>query len=76
MDPNATLAQIRKLLAEIEEENKEYWSDPANDADPDACASHYDTVSDLRGDIADCVEALDGWLTKGGFLPDDWKGAR
>ena len=24
-------------------------------------------------DLADAFEALDGWLSKGGFLPDDWR---
>jgi hypothetical protein len=24
-------------------------------------------------DIADAFEALDQWLSKGGFLPDDWR---
>jgi hypothetical protein len=23
-------------------------------------------------EIADCAEALDGWLSRGGFLPDAW----
>jgi len=25
------------------------------------------------GDLANAFEALDGWLTGGGFLPDAWK---
>lgn len=30
-----------------------------------------------RGDIAELVEALDGWLRKGGFFPKRWdKAAR
>ena len=24
-------------------------------------------------DLADAFEALDGWLSRGGFLPDAWK---
>jgi hypothetical protein len=24
-------------------------------------------------DLADAFEALDGWLSKGGFLPRDWQ---
>ena len=76
MDPIATLAQIRKVLADIDAENEEYWSDPKNDADPGTCADHHDAIADMRGDIADCVAALDGWLSNGGFLPDAWKGAK
>jgi hypothetical protein len=30
--------------------------------------------SDL-GELSDAFEALDGWLSRGGFLPDDWKDA-
>jgi len=26
--------------------------------------------------LAELVEALDGWLDKGGFLPDAWKTAK
>jgi hypothetical protein len=26
--------------------------------------------------LADAFEALDGWLSKGGFLPKDWTGAK
>jgi hypothetical protein len=51
MDPNATLAEIRALVAAIHSE-----------ATPERC-----------GDLAELVEALDNWLSKGGFAPDDWK---
>jgi hypothetical protein len=49
MDPNETLAAIRRELA-----------DPAG---PDP------------GRLSDLVEALDGWLTRGGFPPTAWQPA-
>ena len=27
------------------------------------------------GEVAEYFEALDGWLSKGGFLPSDWAAA-
>lgn len=32
----------------------------------------HETDSDFQ-DLAGLVETLDGWLTQGGFLPEDWK---
>lgn len=52
MDPNANLAEQRRLTARIL--NNE--SDASQDA--------------LR--LAELAEALDEWITKGGFLPDAW----
>jgi hypothetical protein len=34
-----------------------------------------DTWDDSARQLAESVEALDGWLTMGGFLPDRWKEA-
>lgn len=31
-----------------------------------------DDVDDAAGALADAFEALDGWLSKGGFLPKAW----
>jgi hypothetical protein len=31
-------------------------------------ANHYDAAR-----LADLVEALDAWISKGGFLPETWK---
>jgi hypothetical protein len=30
---------------------------------------------DAAHDLADAFEALDTWLTKSGYLPEDWSGA-
>ncbi len=56
MDPNATLAELRRLIGEYR-----YRSDMLlriND-------EHTDPIVERIG-------ALDDWLTKGGCLPDPW----
>jgi hypothetical protein len=55
MDPNACLAEIRRLYAAINE---------ADEHDSD-------TLADAAR-LAELVEALDAWITKGGFLPRAW----
>ena len=39
------------------------------------CRRYRDKGTGLReaDDMADAVEALDNWLSIGGFLPEDWK---
>jgi len=54
MDPNATLAEIRRLTKRNEEA-------PLDLADTNR--------------LVLLLLSLDGWLTKGGFLPDAWKRA-
>lgn len=51
MDPNVTLAELRRLAALAVERR-------ADRNDADALGEH--------------VQALDGWLTGGGFLPQAW----
>lgn len=53
MDPNAALAEIRRLYGLAE------WT-----ANPDL------------QELGEKVEALDDWLTSGGFLPDEWSTRR
>jgi len=57
MDPNANLKELLELAQEIRE---------AYDAD--------ETISEAdSARLAELVEALDGWLSKGGFLPGKWE---
>jgi hypothetical protein len=35
-------------------------------------AATTDTKADLADELADTVDDLDGWLTRGGFLPRAW----
>jgi len=51
MDPNATLAALRKAIEE--------WRETGD--------------TDLADDLANHAESLDWWLSKGGFLPTDWR---
>lgn len=51
MDPNATLAEIRLIIARI--------------------CEGAPFVEDERR-LAELVEALDGWISRGGFLPAEW----
>jgi hypothetical protein len=57
MDPNATLAAIRQAIADV------------NGAQPGDSIAHFQEAS-LR--LAEHVEVLDEWLTRGGFLPYAW----
>lgn len=54
MDPNANLAEQRRLVAHILSGKKLGY-----DADAER--------------LAELVEALDEWITHGGFLPKEWK---
>lgn len=54
MDPNATLDEMRRIVAHQDGDNEE---------EGDAAR------------MAELFEALDGWITNGGFLPADWRRA-
>jgi hypothetical protein len=65
MDPNVSLARLRDAMARLHaHEQKPEW-----ETNPAALRAHDD---DLR-DAVDAFEALDGWLSRDGFLPDDWQ---
>jgi hypothetical protein len=57
MDPNEALATIRKVVAKIRN---------------DETAATLDAFMELET-ITDAFEALDEWLTRGGFPPVDWR---
>lgn len=56
MDPNATLNALRALLAKFRQQ--------------DIDGTVYDWHDLAR--VAELAEGLDEWISKGGFLPDDW----
>lgn len=58
MDPNAALAEIRRLIDNLKFQ-----------IEPDTGLVDLDDASEL----IDRFEGLDGWLSKGGFLPADWE---
>jgi hypothetical protein len=57
MDPNEALSNLR---AAAERVNASLDAEQPVDED------------DAR-ELADAAQALDGWLSRGGFLPDGWK---
>lgn len=62
MDPDACLEEMLKLAKSLQD----------MDPDPDSISS---MRSGLEGAsrLAELVQALDGWLSKGGFLPKKWE---
>jgi hypothetical protein len=65
MDPNATLAEIRKGIADL-----------AGDVDNTEHPNYEDLLEMSVQSLAENFEALDEWLQKGGFLPSDWAKGR
>lgn len=67
MDPDANLKEQREIAREIQA----IWDDCNEDGTltfPQMAA-----ISDKAGRLAELVEALDKWISKGGFLPAAWK---
>lgn len=64
MDPNAALAEMRAALRQLEDARQLL----GKEADLDALWKAI-IASDR---LAESVESLDDWLSKGGFLPDAW----
>jgi hypothetical protein len=58
MDPNEALKNARHAGLDLRRER-----DGGNCED----------IHTAADDLAEAFEALDGWLSKGGFLPDAWK---
>lgn len=61
MDPNAALARIREEVAALD-----MLSSATTPEGIEAAASH-------AFDLAEHVRALDGWLSRGGFPPEEWR---
>jgi hypothetical protein len=64
MDPNATLAELRTMAAQIIE---------LEDSDSDESEQ---MIAEIAIDLAERVQALDQWIARGGFLPLDWAQGR
>jgi hypothetical protein len=61
VDPDQCLKELRDAVAEMKHEISEGFSGDLGDAADKTIAK---------------FEALDGWLSRGGFLPEDWKKGR
>lgn len=57
MDPNETLRRLRGLTERVH--CGEVMSD--------------DEIENVMEELAELVDALDEWITKGGFLPKAWQ---
>lgn len=57
MDIDAALSQARSALAAIRRGED----------------SHGELMTDALADLVDAFEAIDDWLSKGGFLPSAWR---
>jgi len=58
MDPNATLARIRETRRQFDAAERDGLNT---------------TALHLAQELAEAIEDLDAWITRGGFLPDDWR---
>lgn len=61
MDPDQVLAELREFIHSLQ---------PVRDGDP---TINTGDVGDELIEIMEKFEALDEWLTKGGFPPADWR---
>lgn len=70
MDPNATLDEFRRLMAEAEKFS--VLIDDQESAGRAAPAEWFEARDDLWADAAELMAGLDAWLSGGGFLPRAW----
>ena len=69
MDPNANVEEQRSLAAGILKLVDEHL----DDIEDDELAEDVNLEFVYKvGRLAELVQALDGWLSKGGFLPASW----
>lgn len=61
MDPNEALRLVRAYVRQLRLEDR-----------PVGGVARAEFIQHAR-DLADVVEGLDDWLTRDGFLPDDWQ---
>lgn len=57
MDPNELLAELRRMVLEMQQ---------SRDEDDEG------SMADIGASFADKFTDLDNWITNGGFLPHDW----
>lgn len=67
MDPNANLREQRELVQSIHA-----LIDGCNEDGTMTRESEESLMHDASR-LAELVEALDTWIMRGGFIPDDWK---
>jgi hypothetical protein len=67
MDPDGNLKEQREIITWMREQEKKPESEIMANAD---------LVAEKSDRLVDLVEALDQWITRGGFLPKEWRDAR
>jgi hypothetical protein len=65
MDPDEALKKLREAL-------QKWRSKKMEDLMTSPVADDREIPLRVAEQIADNAEALDGWLSRGGFLPEDW----
>jgi hypothetical protein len=63
MDPDEALAKARDALKILRDRE-------------DRGGGNLEAAVRASSDLEDAFEALDGWLSRGGFLPEDWAKGR
>jgi hypothetical protein len=72
MDPEKVLANLREAIRDAK-----YRDEAAFSADPALRLRRKHNIDyEPMLEFIENFEALDAWLTKGGFLPADWKRRR
>ena len=67
MDPDANLRELRELTRELVDPDGQGFTEGD---EPNECAVWEHVEKAAR--LAALCEALDGWISKGGFLPKAW----
>jgi hypothetical protein len=70
MDPDANLAEQRRLVQQIKARLNGAWAKAKTEAQIKQVERDM-TYDGTR--LAELVEALDEWIIKGGFLPKRWQ---
>jgi len=63
MDPNTALANMRAAIAEYRRV----------DAERESGLATFARLAEIGAEIAESADALDGWVSRGGFLPSAWQ---
>lgn len=69
MDPETTLGELRALTAE----GLAIWDDMGKVTRHGSQGEA--RLAEIGREMAEKFEALDGWLSRGGFAPAAWRGA-
>lgn len=66
MDPNETLRRLRALLG------GDHSGVEINDSSTRTMAEHFDDLLGMVCEAEELWQALDGWISTGGGIPEDW----